>query len=111
MAEGRNDTPWQQGFVLSQDSAIKLGLVHPDARETIVVLITHDCDLLEGAEVEPEPVRARAVPTKKEVVAAKVAKPAKKLKSYQYRDPVKRRRYIRDKMREHRAKEKLAKKG
>lgn len=42
MVEVRNDTPWQQGFVLSPDSAAKFGLIHPDAQsETITVVITH----------------------------------------------------------------------
>jgi hypothetical protein len=55
MAEGRNDTPWQQGFVLSRDSATTLGLAHPDSQtETIVVLITHDCDLVEDSQIEPD---------------------------------------------------------
>jgi hypothetical protein len=55
MAEGRSETLWQQGFVLNPDSATKLGLTHPDPRsETMVVLVTHDCDLVEAPQVEPE---------------------------------------------------------
>ncbi len=59
--------------------------------------------------VSAEPVKAVPAPAKKVVAkpAEKVVRP-KKLGTYQYRDPVKRRLYIRDKMRAFRAKKKLA---
>jgi hypothetical protein len=54
MAEHRNDTLWQQGFILNKSSSDKLGLLHPYAKdETIVVLVSHDCDLLEDSETDP----------------------------------------------------------
>jgi hypothetical protein len=55
MADARNDTPWQQGYVLNPESAAKLGLTHPDApTETIVVMVSHDCDLIESSQHEPK---------------------------------------------------------
>src|SRR5450759_4879601 len=40
------DTPWRQGHVLSYEDAVALNLINPDATEkTLVVLISHDCDL------------------------------------------------------------------
>jgi hypothetical protein len=54
MAEQRNDTAWQQGFILDKESAIELGLARPDAEDnSVVVLISHDCDLLEPPDIEP----------------------------------------------------------
>src|SRR5690348_8102621 len=52
MAE-RSDTSWQQGFVLSAPSAVALGLVHADTTDAVVILISHDCDLLEPPATEP----------------------------------------------------------
>lgn len=54
MTEQRHDTAWQQGFVLNKASATQLGLIHPDAKDdTLVVIISHDCDLLEPLAIEP----------------------------------------------------------
>jgi hypothetical protein len=54
MAGARNDTIWQQGFALNKVSAAQLALVHPVAKDdTVVVLISHDCDLLEDSSIEP----------------------------------------------------------
>jgi hypothetical protein len=54
MAWHRNDTSWQQGFILNAASTTKLGLIHPDAKDnTVVVLISHDCDLIEDSAIEP----------------------------------------------------------
>jgi hypothetical protein len=54
MAEDRNDTPWQQGFILSDATAAQLGLLPPGGNDDVlVVLISHDCDLLEGSATDP----------------------------------------------------------
>ena len=55
MAVGRNeDTPWQQGFVLTAESAVILGLVEDAAKyDQIVLLVSHDCDLVEDSNIEP----------------------------------------------------------
>lgn len=54
MAAPRNDTIWQQGFVLASDEAVRLGLYSADeANQKISVIISHDCDLLELEETEP----------------------------------------------------------
>ncbi|MDA9523383.1 hypothetical protein XI06_24645 [Bradyrhizobium sp. CCBAU 11434] len=53
MQETRNDTAWEQGCVLSASSAAKLGLLVSDADGAIAILISHDCDVLESAAVEP----------------------------------------------------------
>lgn len=53
MQQARNDTAWEQGCVLGSSSAVKLGLLAPDAKDAIAILISHDCDVLETASVEP----------------------------------------------------------
>ncbi|QWG15126.1 hypothetical protein KMZ29_10950 [Bradyrhizobium sediminis] len=54
MQETRIDTPWEQGLLLSVSSAEKLGLLHPETREdTVAILVSHDCDVLESAANEP----------------------------------------------------------
>lgn len=53
MQETRIDTAWEQGCVLSASSAVKLGLLAPDAGDAIAILVSHDCDVLETAAVEP----------------------------------------------------------
>jgi hypothetical protein len=54
MAGHRNDTPWQQGFVLSEATSAELGLIQAEStKESIAVLVSHDCDLLEDSAVEP----------------------------------------------------------
>jgi hypothetical protein len=50
----RNETPWEQGLVLSTETVAKFGLAQADAQgETVAVLISHDCDVLENTAVEP----------------------------------------------------------
>lgn len=51
----RNETVWRQGYVLSEDTAAALGLESPSgAGATVVVVITHDCDIASGLEREPQ---------------------------------------------------------
>jgi hypothetical protein len=49
----RYDTLWRQGHILSAESATELDLNHPESDDTIVVVISHDCDLLQNPEIEP----------------------------------------------------------
>jgi len=49
------DTPWRQGHLLKDQDAAELGLQHPHgASPTRVLVISHDCDLAQGSEVEPD---------------------------------------------------------
>lgn len=54
--EWTRDTPWRQGHALSSEAAAALGLVHHSHPEdTLVVVISHDCDLANAnLEVEPD---------------------------------------------------------
>lgn len=55
MPEWCRDTPWRQGHLLTDEAAKALGLTHaehPD--ETVVVVISHDCDLAQLTDREPE---------------------------------------------------------
>jgi hypothetical protein len=55
MAEWTRNTPWRQGHLLSKESAAALGLIHtthPD--DTIVIVASHDCDLTQLPEKEPQ---------------------------------------------------------
>jgi hypothetical protein len=54
MNEWKRDNPWRQGFILSGDSVKALDLVHPKSLDdTVVVVISHDCDLAQLSETEP----------------------------------------------------------
>jgi hypothetical protein len=55
MPESRNvETIWQQGFVLNADSAVKMGLIDSeDKAKRIALVISHDCDLVESDDIEP----------------------------------------------------------
>lgn len=49
------DTPWRQGLVLAHQAAMNLGLVAPDATDqSVVIMVTHDCDIASDASREPE---------------------------------------------------------
>jgi hypothetical protein len=49
-----HDTPWRQGHVLSDETARALDLFHPEhPSETVVVVVSHDCDLASESEIEP----------------------------------------------------------
>jgi hypothetical protein len=52
--DSRNDTVWQQGYVLSPEGAMNLGLANPAAeKDSLILMVSHDCDLVESADVEP----------------------------------------------------------
>src|SRR5450830_185873 len=52
--EQSRDTPWRQGLVLEQQVAIDLGLIAPDCvDQSVVVMVTHDCDIASDASREP----------------------------------------------------------
>jgi len=54
MTEWQRDNLWRQGFILNSDSVKALDLVHsksPD--DTVVVVISHDCDLAQLSDTEP----------------------------------------------------------
>ena len=54
MTEWQRDNPWRQGFILSSDSVKALDLVYPKSPEdTVVVVISHDCDLAQSSDAEP----------------------------------------------------------
>lgn len=54
MAEWGRDTPWRQGHVLPHDAATALGLLNPESPgDTLVVVISHDCDLASNPTGEP----------------------------------------------------------
>lgn len=54
MAEWLRDTPWRQGQLLTAEAAAALGLQHSDGPDqTLVVVVTHDCDLAQLPDGEP----------------------------------------------------------
>jgi hypothetical protein len=54
MAEWQRDNPWRQGSILKSESVKSLGLVHPKSPDdTVVIIISHDCDLAQTIETEP----------------------------------------------------------
>lgn len=54
MAEWNRDTPWRQGHLLGSDAIAALGLGHPiEPERTLVVVVSHDCDLAQAPEGEP----------------------------------------------------------
>jgi hypothetical protein len=51
----RQGTEWRQGQVLSNDTALALGLISPDGPgRTVVVMVSHDCDITRAVEREPD---------------------------------------------------------
>ena len=55
MADGRNATIWQQGSILDGKDSVALGLIaESEIAEKVVVVVSHDCDLVESAEIEPK---------------------------------------------------------
>jgi hypothetical protein len=55
VAEWNRDTPWRQGHLLGNEAIEALGLRHavtPD--QTLVIVATHDCDLAQAPEGEPQ---------------------------------------------------------
>jgi hypothetical protein len=53
MADWSRETPWRQGHVLSDEAVKKTGIAD-GAPGTIVVVISHDCDLAALPDKEPE---------------------------------------------------------
>ena len=55
MAEWSRETPWRQGHVLTDDTVDKFGLRDAqDHEKTVVVVVSHDCDLAASPEKEPD---------------------------------------------------------
>ena len=54
MVEWTRNTQWRQGHLLSSDAITALGFSHPTMPEnTVVVVATHDCDIVQVPEKEP----------------------------------------------------------
>jgi len=52
--EWGRDTPWRQGMFLSHEAATAFGIAHDGDQDTAIVVISHDCDLAQPPESEPE---------------------------------------------------------
>lgn len=48
------DTPWRQGDTLSNDDAVRIGVMNDPSNNSIVVVISHDCDLAASPSTEPD---------------------------------------------------------
>jgi hypothetical protein len=54
VADWDRDTPWRQGHLLTEDAQRALDLNHPEyPDQTVIVMVSHDCDLAQSAEREP----------------------------------------------------------
>lgn len=54
MAEWTRDTPWRQGHLLPDEAIKTIGLTHPESpNDTVVIVATHDCDLAQDSDKEP----------------------------------------------------------
>ena len=54
MTAWNRDTPWRQGHVLTSEASIALGVLGAEeAKTTLAIVISHDCDLAQSPEVEP----------------------------------------------------------
>src|ERR1700722_13210567 len=55
MAKWARETPWRQGQLLTQEAIVAFELTNKESEGDIMaVVISHDCDLAQGASVEPE---------------------------------------------------------
>src|SRR3989442_1375917 len=55
MAEWRRETLWRQGHVLDDKTVAKFGLRNAQApNKTLVVVVSHDCDLAASPDKEPD---------------------------------------------------------
>lgn len=55
MAEWTRETPWRQGHVLTDETVDRFGLRDAQAGEkTLVVMVSHDCDLAASPDKEPD---------------------------------------------------------
>ncbi|MEB3286878.1 MAG: hypothetical protein VKJ04_05190 [Vampirovibrionales bacterium] len=48
----RETIQWRQGSCLSHEHIVRLGLIKPEDTESVAVVISHDCDLLQAPTVE-----------------------------------------------------------
>ncbi|HEX3939000.1 MAG TPA: hypothetical protein VHX43_15960 [Xanthobacteraceae bacterium] len=54
VAASAQNTDWRQGDVLTTEGARTLGLIHPEsADDTVVVIVSHDCDIVQESDIEP----------------------------------------------------------
>ncbi len=54
MAEGHRNSRWRQGQLLSKEAIEALGLFPvTDAKDTLAIVASHDCDLASGSDREP----------------------------------------------------------
>lgn len=54
MTEWTRNTPWRQGHLLSGEAIKTIGLTHPESpNDTLVIVATHDCDLAQDSNKEP----------------------------------------------------------
>lgn len=54
MVDWSRDIPWRQGSVVSRDSFSQLDLgIDLDTETNVVIVISHDCDLAQSPDVEP----------------------------------------------------------
>jgi hypothetical protein len=54
VADWLHDNPWRQGHALTLEGAKELGLLHPESPDdTVVIVVSHDCDLAVSVDVEP----------------------------------------------------------
>ncbi len=61
MAEWNRETPWRQGHVLTHEAAVALKLIPAESgKQTVVVVISHDCDLAADPSTEPNAEAIRA---------------------------------------------------
>jgi hypothetical protein len=57
----RYETKWEQGFVLTADAAAALGISHESGDETVVILASHDCDVLDSSDKSCEIVVGKVI--------------------------------------------------
>lgn len=53
MATWDREASWRQGSVVSAEAARALGVIEDNNSHPVVVVISHDCDVLQPPEVEP----------------------------------------------------------
>lgn len=54
MTKWTRETPWRQGYLLTDEAVKSLGLLQLEFKEnTLVVVATHDCDLAQAPDREP----------------------------------------------------------
>lgn len=53
MPRWARDIPWRQGHVLTRGAVQNMDLTHPESPSAIVVIVSHDCDILQSPDIEP----------------------------------------------------------